>query len=543
MLFQKHFRRLGALSLTAVMAFLPITYAFAATYGPVSSISELYALLEAAQNGDIILVSGTLDAQGEAPLSSSSHIRITSAGDLPASIRNLQIHDADITFSDIHLEESLQISGTSNVHLTRGTNVTGANGMSGISFSGNGTLILEPGSNVTGGREGSGVSIEHTQGDFFASLEGSVVGGSGSTGGTGVLVSPLGDSGAVMISGSVSGGNGISLGGHALNLYELSGNAYVTIDGSIHGGSGSIGGDGIQLVSASDNVVVGITGNIKGGSGESYGGDALILMNANDSSAFHLSGSFSGGDTTGSNAQPGTSLTLVGHAASLHTYVGDCYLEDGRHLDTEPDAPTPDVTPLPEIEPSIDDVEQLEQPLTPGAAATPDALPSVIPDSESAASSDDTPNLSDENITSDDKEASDIDSDADSIANSVTDSNSDPVTNSGIISDIDSSAYPNTESTTGPITGSDIDPDTGDADEPKQEPPVEDNNSVVSDQNGESAPASAPDSTPEDQADPSSIQEIHSSPSEPFHPQSSASDNSSEAPMEDTHDETSVSNQ
>jgi len=372
MLLQRHPKRLAALSLILMTFFLPIVHSCAATLGPVSSVSELYLLLETAHAGDVILISGTLDAQGEAPLTSASHVRITSADGVPAAMRSLQIQDADVTFSNIQLEESLQISGTSNVHLTRGTNVTGSDGMSGISFAGNGTLILEPGSIVTGGSGSAGVSIKHTKGDFFASLEGSIAGGSGTTGGAGVIVSPLGNSGAVMISGSVSGGKGSSLGGHALNLYELSGNAYVTIDGNIRGGSGSIGGDGIQLVSVSDNVVVGITGSIKGGSGESYGGDALILMNASGSSSVHLSGTFSGGDTTGGmNAQPGTSLTLVGHAASLRTYVGDCFLEDGKHLDAKPEATTPDVTPLPEITSSVDDVEQLEY--LPSAANTSQA--------------------------------------------------------------------------------------------------------------------------------------------------------------------------
>ena len=368
MLFRKLAKRSAALLLSVFMILLPISYCTAATLGPASSFSELLSLLESAHTSDVILIGGALDARGEQPLSSTSHIRITAEPDIPASIRGLSIRNADVTFSNLSLEGSLSISGTSNVHLTRGTNVSGADGASGISFHGNGTLILEPGCIVTGGTDGAGITIEHRNGDFFASLEGSIVGGSGTVGGTGVAVSPLGSAGAVMISGSVSGGKGVALGGHALTLYELSGNAYVTVDGDLHGGSGAIGGDGIQLVSAGDNVIVGITGSVKGGLGESYGGDALILMNAADSSSFHLSGSFSGGDASGDGAQPGTSLTLVGHASSLRTYIGDCLLEDGRNLAGLPD---PNVTPLPGILSSIDDVEQFEEAPSSDSTAVP----------------------------------------------------------------------------------------------------------------------------------------------------------------------------
>lgn len=380
-------RLLTSLLLSVLIAFLPITISLAATLGPVSSFKELRDLLQAADSGDVILISGVLDASGEAPLSPQTHVRITSADYDTAAIRHLQIRNGDVTLSNLSLEGSLKIDGTSNILLTRGTSVTGSSGMDGISFTGNGTLILEPGSVVTGGSGSAGISIEHRHGDFFASLEGSVVGGSGETGGTGVVIFPLCDSGAVMISGSVVGGKGSSIGGHALNLYELSGNAYVTVNGKLQGGSGSIGGDGIHLVSASGNTVVGIDGSVKGGRGEFYGGDALILMNASDSSSFHLSGSFSGGDATGPDAQPGTSLTLVGHAASLRTFVGDCFLEDGKHLDDASQAMIPSVTPLPGITASVDDIEQLEEPLSTdmplapkiGSTAQPSPFPEQIP--------------------------------------------------------------------------------------------------------------------------------------------------------------------
>ena len=378
MIFHTYIKRAIARALTVLFLFLPIPIS-AATLGPVSSFSELRTLILSAHDGDVIMISGALNAHSEPALTSNVHVRITSAPDNSASISNLRIVNGDITLSNLTLEDSLQISGTSNVLLTRGTSVTGAEGASGISFNGNGMLILEPGSVVTGGSSSSGVFIAHQAGDFFASLEGKVIGGNGTTGGTGVVVSPLRSAGAVMISGNVTGGQGTSLGGHALNLYELSGNAYVTVDGKLQGGSGSIGGDGIHLVSAAGNTVVGIAGTVKGGRGESYGGDALILMNASDSSSFHLSGSFSGGDTIGADTQPGTSLTLVGHAASLRTFVGDCFLEDGKQLDDEYFNPLPVVTPLPSIS-SVDEVEHLDE-ITDSSALAPD-IPPFLPSPE-----------------------------------------------------------------------------------------------------------------------------------------------------------------
>ena len=203
-----------------------------------------------------------------------------------------------------------------------------------------------------------------------------------------------------MISGSIQGGEGSDHGGPALNLYDLNGNAFVTVDGNLRGGSGVIGGDGIQLVAARDNVSVGIGGKVKGGSGEIYGGDALILMNAEGASAFHLSGAFSGGDASGSDAQPGTSLLLVGDSTAARTHITDCILEDGMQLTAAPLATAtpsvPNITPLPEITASVENTESLlappqetefaspsEVPVhTPAPPAKPDPAPESAPSAE-----------------------------------------------------------------------------------------------------------------------------------------------------------------
>ena len=353
--------------LILMLLLVQITPAGAATLGPASSYTELLDLLSSARNGDTLLISGKIDA-GHQALTTDVNVHIQSA-DHSAEICGLQIENASVTFKNIQLSD-VQISGTSNVLLSSGVHVYGSDGRSALDFRGNGTLIVERGCFVQGGSESSGISIAHSGGDFYSSIVGSVAGGVGKSGGAGMIVSPLGDAGAMMISGSIKGGSGDSLGGHALNLYDLSGNAYVTVDGILQGGSGSIGGDGIQLVSANDNVNVGISGQIRGGSGASYGGSALILMNTADSSSFHLSGSFSGGDALNTDAQPGTSLQLVGDAAVLRARINDCILEDGRKYREPAASAQPLITPLPEI-PDAPDGE------TPAAEATPDPTPSA----------------------------------------------------------------------------------------------------------------------------------------------------------------------
>lgn len=374
--------RLWALALSFIFMLLPCTSSFAATLGPASSYDELRELIDAAQDGDTILVRGSFSAADSQPLSPGAHVRIASADGTSAAISGLRLRDASVSFSNITLEDSLIIDGTSDVQLASGVSVRGSS-QSGLVFSGSGTLIVDRGCTIEGGSESAGVSISHYGGEFYSSIDGSVRGGEGGTGGAGVEISPLSSFGAVMISGSIQGGNGESVGGHALNLYDLSGNAYITIDGSLQGGNGAIGGDGVQLVSANDNVTVGIGGQVKGGQGEAYGGDALMLMNAEGASSVNLSGSFSGGDASAPDGQPGTSLQLVGNSTSSHARVMDCILEDGRQLSPTP-VPTqtpdmPDVTPLPEI---TFDPEQSE--LTP---ATPDEADESAPEETAQPSS------------------------------------------------------------------------------------------------------------------------------------------------------------
>ncbi|MBR5560693.1 MAG: hypothetical protein IKU73_04695 [Clostridia bacterium] len=366
--------RLWALALSFILLILPAASSFAATLGPAATYDELRKLLASANEGDVVLVSGVISADNKLPLSTQANIRLSSADSESAAIHGLRLRDASIILSNIALKDSLIIDGTSHIHLASGVSVSGADKQSGLNFTGKGTLIIDRGCTITGGSESAGVSISHSGGDFFTSIEGTVQGGRGRTGGAGVVISPLSASGAAMISGSVLGGEGSGHGGHALNLYDLSGNAFVTIDGNLQGGEGAIGGDGIQLVAARDSVNVGISGKVKGGRGETYGGDALILMNAEGASSFHLSGAFSGGDASGRNAQPGTSLQLVGDSTAAHTRVVDCILEDGTQLSaaTQPSATpsAPDVTPLPEITSSIEDIEHLSTP-TPAPAETP----------------------------------------------------------------------------------------------------------------------------------------------------------------------------
>ena len=361
-----------------------IPVAQGATLGPATTYEALQELADQAKEGDVLLVSGDLSADGFAPFSTQVPLSITSFENETATLRNLRLDHAAVTFRNIDLHDSLSISGTSHVELASGVNVVGAPGRSGITFDGNGTLIMYPSATVTGGHGCDGVTISHRGGEFYAGIEGTVRGGKGSTGGAGLTISPLKSSGTLMISGAISGGEGDTLGGHALNLYDLSGNAFITVSGTLIGGSGVVGGDGIQLVAARDSVSVGIEGNVRGGLGEDYGGDALILMNLSGASSINLGGSLTGGDVTASGAQPGMSLLVVGEHSVSRTRVNNCHLEDGKSL--SPEAPVitpeptlePDVTPLPEITSAVDAFNPLLTP-TPSPTATP--LPTPVPES------------------------------------------------------------------------------------------------------------------------------------------------------------------
>ena len=371
-------KRIWAFAFALWMVFFSCSSAFAQTFGPVSSYDELSRAVASAQSGDTILLSGEISAESSEPLSTSAFIHLKS--ETGAVVRGLHLQDAALAFTGIALEDGMTVDGTSQISLGSGVTVSGADGSVALAFSGNGALIVERGCEIEGGAGAAGISIRHDGGEFYSSIEGRVTGGDGSSGGAGMIVSPLKEGGAVMITGSIKGGSGTSVGGHALNLYDLSGNAYITVGGTLQGGDGAIGGDGIQLVSASDNVSVGISGQVKGGQGESYGGNALIMMNAEDASSVNLSGRFSGGDAIGDGAQPGTSLNLVGDSASLRARIDNCILEDGKQLRpaAEPQ-PTPDVTALPEI--TGEPVQSMETtPSEIDAEPAPEATDEPLPD-------------------------------------------------------------------------------------------------------------------------------------------------------------------
>lgn len=367
-----------ALSLSLLLFLLCLPAAGASTLGPVRTYEELLELASSASDGDILLVSGALDAAGREPLSVSSSVQISSQSGENAVISGLRLRDARVTFADITLSDSLNVEGTSYIELGHGVSVTGASGVSGLAFDGNGSLLLDRSVSVTGGSASAGITISHRGGDFYGGIDGTVRGGDGSIGGLGLVVSPLESAGAMMISGAIYGGDGTDVGGHALGLFELSGNAYITVDGMLQGGSGTLGGDGIQLVSAGDQVSVGISGTVTGGQGRNYGGNAMILMNAGGSSVIHVSGALGGGDATGAHAQPGTSLIIAGNSSSSHMQLDDCLMTDGRLLAPTPEpTPEPLITPLPEITSSVVEIGKLPTP--PGETGQPELTPDVTP--------------------------------------------------------------------------------------------------------------------------------------------------------------------
>lgn len=373
-------KRIWAFAFSLWMTFSFCSSGLAQTFGPVSSYDELRLAFESAQDGDTILLSGDMAASADEPLSSDAFIHLKSENG--AVVRGLHLHNAAVTFTGIALEDSLIVDGASHISLGSGVTVSGADGNDALSFTGSGALIVERGCEIRGGASAAGISIHHNGGEFYSSIEGSVSGGSGSSGGTGMIVSPLKEGGALMITGSIKGGSGASLGGHALNLYDLSGNAYITVSGTLQGGDGAIGGDGIQVVSAGDQVNVGISGQVKGGQGESYGGNGLILMSAEGACSINLSGHFSGGDATGEDAQPGTSLQLVGDSAALRARIDDCILEDGRHLRPTP-VPTSEPTPEPTPDAALpEDTEAPVEPTPADPVETPQPDPSPVPDAD-----------------------------------------------------------------------------------------------------------------------------------------------------------------
>lgn len=367
-------KRIGALALSMMLLLAYAAPASAARLGPATTYDELLALASEAKDGDVLLVRGTLAADSAQPLSPAASVRIASDSG-KSTIEGLALRDASVAFSDVTLKDSLRVEGSSYIQLSDGVSVVGAQGASGIVFSGNGALMLDGGSTVTGGGEASGVHIHHDGGELYISLDGSVRGGTGVSGGAGVTIDPLRDGGALMITGKLTGGSGDTFGGNALNLYNIDGNAFVTVDGTLTGGTGSIGGSGMQLITAEGSSTIGIGGQISGGQGRDFGGDALLLMNVSGAASVMLSGSLTGGNASGTDSTPGQSLQILGQHTSLHTRIGDCILQDGKQI-----LVSSAVTPLPAITSSVNDMQTLVTPEpTPSSSPEPTTAPTSEP--------------------------------------------------------------------------------------------------------------------------------------------------------------------
>ena len=334
----------------------------AATLGPVHTADALLSLAESAMDGDTLLVQGTIDLAGR-PIRSTAQLTLSSPRGHSGTLRGLTLHDARISLSDIRIEGSLRIMGSSEISLQRGTQVVGERGQCGVVFSGCGMLLAEPGSEIRGGDGSAGVELNHEGGSFYAGLEGAIQGGSG--GGDGIVVNALHSDGAVLVDGDVSGGSDSRIGGSALCLYGLKENAFVSVTGAITGGDGAVGGNGMQIVSVDDRSVIGVSGQVSGGNGDSFGGNALILMNAAGSSAVTLSGQLIGGDTRQTDGEPGMSLLVADNTSMSHAIIDNCMLEDGSRGRSDA------ASVLPGITSSIDRVATLEPTPFPPAETLP----------------------------------------------------------------------------------------------------------------------------------------------------------------------------
>ena len=149
-------KRLWASALCLLLIGQQILPAFADTLGPAETIDDLRAMLEEAQDGDTLLLSGDIAMDASAPLTSGSSVRFSSQEGETAVLRGIRLRDMSAAFSNIRFLDSLTVSGTSTVHLDRNVRVHGRSGQSALSFSGNGTLIIDPGCVIEGGDNGSG---------------------------------------------------------------------------------------------------------------------------------------------------------------------------------------------------------------------------------------------------------------------------------------------------------------------------------------------------------------------------------------------------
>ena len=352
----------------------------AQSLGPAHTAQELRDLAALAEDGDTVLLQGTID-MGGAPLFSGAEITLASAGRHNATIVGLRLRDVSVTLRNLTLRDSLITEGECDLTLSDGVEISGTVNREGLSFNGSGVLIVEPGCTIQGGSGASGVTISQIGGELYAGLEGTIRGGDGVVGGSGVIVSPLEKDGVLLLDGDIRGGSGQRIGGNALNLYGLRENAYVSVTGTAAGGEGPVGGDGVQIVSLGGNSCIGISGRVSGGEGDEYGGNALLLMDAGGSSTVGLSGQLTGGNSRLSDSEPGRSLLVADSVSIGHAVIGDCMLQEGSLATAEP------TTVLPEITSSIDTVAVLDPtPMPP--EATPYEAPAATEDPDEAHSED-----------------------------------------------------------------------------------------------------------------------------------------------------------
>ena len=313
--------------LLAVCMVLISSPASSDTLGPIRSADGFLSSALNAKPNDTFLFTGDIDCSN---LSLSGlNLVLTSAGGRTATLRNLSLSDSSVRFERIRIEDSFSISGHSEIELQGSVSVSGKEDSCGLSFQGNGMLIIDSGCTVFGGSGAPGIQILHTEGDFYANIEGAVRGGDGDTGGTALVISSLCEQGTVFVNAELKGGNGAFIGGNALSLYQLTDAAYVSVEGNIQGGNGKIGGDGFQVVSAKDRSFVRFGGTSSGGMGESHGGNALTILRVSGSSTVIVDGKLAGGDVFKRDGIGGHSLLIADNASIGHTVIRNSMLQDG----------------------------------------------------------------------------------------------------------------------------------------------------------------------------------------------------------------------
>lgn len=377
---------------------LTLILAFTGTGSALAQIDSYSALLEAvsqASDDDILIISGTIEAQAsDPPLRSDASLIIRGVENNPAELIGLRIDSMNVGFSNVQFSNGLDIQGDSHVRLMSGTRAQGASGLSAITMTGSGTLQIDRDSVVVGGANagsqgGDGIVLSAHSGGLQVVIEGDVSGGEGRTGGNALTLSGLNDHSSADISGTLCGGEGSHTGGNAINLYDFSDAASVSLSGLITGGSGGrTGGNAIQIVNVSDNAAVELSGRARGGDGASFGGDTVIAMNVTGSLV--LTGQFRGGDVSSTGERPGAAVLLLDAQTTENTTLAGAQLEDGQVLPPsatpEPSPePTPDSTPE-QLTPALSPEPTPE--LTPEPTREPTDAPSAEPDDEVVATPD-----------------------------------------------------------------------------------------------------------------------------------------------------------